>query len=101
MSPPLQIRVSPQTLTQIEVAVEWWARNRPSAPNAVHHDVAEMPNVLSTQPGVGAPARRGRVKGLRRVTLTRVRYYIYYRVSEGFLDVLAFWHTSRGEQPRV
>ena len=60
-----------------------------------------MLNILSTQPGVGAPARRGRVKGLRRVSLRRVRYYIYYRVSEGFLDVLAFWHTSRGEQPRV
>ena len=41
------------------------------------------------------------VKGLRRVNLARVRYYIYYRVSEGFLDVLAFWHTSRGGQPRV
>jgi len=60
-----------------------------------------MLTVLSTQPGVGAPARRGRVKGLRRVNLSRVRYYIYYRVSEGFLDVLAFWHTSRDAQPRV
>ena len=60
-----------------------------------------MLTVLSKQPGVGAPSRRGRVKGLRRVNLARVRYYIYYRVSEGFLDVLAFWHTSRGGQPRV
>ena len=77
------------------------ARNRPSAPNAIHLDVAEMLTVLSMQPGVGAPARHGRVKGLRRVTLTRVRYYIYYRVSDSFLDVLAFWHTGRGAQPRV
>lgn len=101
MSPPLQIRLSPQAQTQIEQAAEWWARNRPSAPNAIHHDVAEMLTILSTQPGAGAPARRGRVKGLRRVNLSRVRYYIYYRVSEGFLDVLAFWHTSRVGQPRV
>lgn len=49
----------------------------------------------------GAPARRGRVKGLRRVTLTRVRYYLYYRVSGGILEVLAFWHTSRGRQPAM
>jgi hypothetical protein len=60
-----------------------------------------MLSVLSTQPGVGAPARRGRVKGVRRVNLTRVRYYIYYRVSGNFLDLLAFWHSSRGGHPRV
>jgi plasmid stabilization system protein ParE len=101
LSPPLQFRVSPQARTQIEEAAEWWARNRPSASNAIHHDVIEILTVLSTQPGVGAPARRGRVKGLRRVNLARVRYYIYYRVAEGFLDVLAFWHTSRGGQPRA
>ena len=101
MSPPLQIRVSPQALTQIEEAAEWWAQNRPFARDAIHHDVAEMLSVLSTQPGVGAPARPGRVKGLRRVSLVRVRYYIYYRVSEGFLDVLAVWHSSRGGRPRV
>jgi hypothetical protein len=51
--------------------------------------------------GKCAPARRGRVKGVRRVNLTRVRYYIYYRVSASFLDVLAFWHTSRAGHPRV
>lgn len=60
-----------------------------------------MLTVLSMQPGVGAPARRGRVKGVRRVNLARVRYYIYYRASNGFLDVLAFWHNSRGGQPRL
>ena len=47
--------------------------------------------VLATQPGIGAPARRNRAKGLRRINLKRVRYYLYYRVSGNFvLDVLAF-----------
>ena len=101
MSSPLEIRVSPQALAQIEGAAQWWARNRSSAPNAIRHDVAQILAILSTQPGVGAPARRGRVKGLRRVTLTRVRYYLYYRASGGVLEVLAFWHTRRGRQPHV
>ena len=73
-----------QALAQIEEAVRWCTRNRPSAPDAIPKDVAEMVAVLSTQPGVGAPARRGRVKGARRVNLTRVRYDIYYRVSGNF-----------------
>jgi len=60
-----------------------------------------MLNVLRTQPGIGAPARRTRAKGVRRVILARVRYYLYYRVSGEFVDILAFWHTSRGRQPRV
>ena len=101
MTPPLEIRVSPQALAQIEEAAEWWVQNRPTAPGAIRQDVGEILTILSTQPGVGAPARRGRVKGLRRVTLARVRYYLYYRVSGGILEVLALWHTSRGRQPRI
>ena len=101
MTSARKIRVSPRALAQIEQAAEWWRRNRPSAPGAIHHDVAEMLNVLAAQPGIGAPARRSRAKGVRRVTLPRVRYYIYYRVSGEFVDVLAFWHTSRGRGPPV
>lgn len=100
MSSPLEIKVSAQAFAQIEAAAEWWVRNRTSAPNAIRHDVAQILAVLSTQPGVGAPARRGRVPGVRRVNLTRVRYYLYYRVSGAVLEVLALWHTSRGREPR-
>ena len=41
-----KIRVSQRALSQIEEAAEWWALNRPSAPNAIHQDVAEMLDVL-------------------------------------------------------
>jgi hypothetical protein len=47
-----------------------------------------MLDVLCTQPGIGAPARRSRAKGVRRATLARVRYYIYYRVSGELLTCL-------------
>lgn len=101
MTEPLRIRVSPQALAQIEEAAEWWARNRPAAPGAISQDVAAILTVLANQPGVGMPARRGRVKGLRRVSLPRIHYYLYYRISDGILEVLAFWHTSRGSPPRI
>jgi plasmid stabilization system protein ParE len=98
---PLRIQVSPQAFAQIEEAAEWWARNRPAAPGAIRQDVADILDVLVRQPGIGMPTRRGRIKGLRRVNLDRVHYYLYYRVSEGVLEVLAFWHTSRGRSPRI
>ena len=43
--------------------------------------------------------RRSRVRGTRRAILPRIRYYLYYRVSGGALEVLAFWHMSRSRQP--
>lgn len=101
MNQPLRIQVSPQAFAQIEEAAEWWTRNRPAAPGAIRQDVADILNVLVHQPGIGMPTRRGRIKGLRRVNLDRVHYYLYYRVSEGVLEVLAFWHTSRGRPPRI
>lgn len=103
MSEPLRIRISPQALAQIEEAADWWAKNRLAAPGAIRQDISEILTVLVLQPGIGMPTRRGRgrVKGLRRVTLDRVRYYLYCRVSEGALEVLAFWHTSRGQPPRI
>ena len=85
MSEALSIRVSAQALVQIEEACDWWAKNRPAAPGAIRHDVVEILGILVHQPGVGTPARRGRIKGLRRVTLDRVHYYLYYRVADGVL----------------
>ena len=73
--------------------------NRPSAPGAVRGDVAEILAVLRIQPGAGAPARRSRVRGVRRALLPRIRYYLYYRVSGSTPQVLAFRHMSRSSQP--
>jgi plasmid stabilization system protein ParE len=101
VSEALRIQISPQALAQIEEAAEWWAKHRPAAPGAIRQDIAEILAVLVLQPGLGMPARRGRIKGLRRVTLDRARYYLYYRVAEGALEVLAFWHTNRGRVPRI
>jgi plasmid stabilization system protein ParE len=101
VSEALRIRISPQVLAQIEEAADWWAKHRPAAPGAIRQDIAEVLSVLVLQPGVGIPTRRRRIKGLRRVTLDRVSYYLYYRVTDGTLEVLAFWHTSRGRLPRI
>lgn len=101
MSPTLFTRVSPQALTQIQEAAQWWSIYRPAAPGAIRQDIAEMLEVLIRQPGLGTPARNKRIRGLRRVILHRVSYYLYYRVSQDTLEILAFWHTSRGKPPRI
>ena len=55
--------------------------------------------VLAIEPGIGAGARSATLKDVRRVTLLRIRYHLYYRVVGNSLEVLAFWHTSRGRDP--
>ena len=101
VSPPLQIKVSNDAQAQIGEAAAWWAKNRPFALGAVREDLDRILGLLSVNPGIGARARRAKLQGVRRVTLSRVRYYVYYRVSGDALEVLAFWHTSRGRQPQL
>jgi plasmid stabilization system protein ParE len=96
---PLQIKVSRHAQAQIEEAATWWAENRPRAPGAVRQDLDRILGLLSVEPGIGARARRATLEGVRRVTLSRIRYYMYYRISGNVLEVLAFWHTSRGHEP--
>ena len=42
-----------------------------------------------------------RAKGVRRLLVGRIRYFIYYRVISGKVEVLAVWHVSRGRQPSL
>ena len=99
MKPPLQIKVSDDASAQIEEAASWWAEHRPAAPGAVREDLERILRLLSVEPGIGTPARSTTLRNVRRVTLSRIRYYLYYRASGDSLEVLALWHTSRGRPP--
>jgi plasmid stabilization system protein ParE len=57
--------------------------------------------LIAAQPRVGAIARNTRLADVRRLHLARVHYHLYYRVGRGAIEVIAFWHTSRGEAPPI
>ena len=101
MSTPLQIEITDDARAHIAAAATWWDENRPSAPGAVLQDLDRILGLLSMQPGMGTRARRVKLAGVRRVTLSRIRYYLYYRVVDDALQVLAFWHTSRDRVPNL
>lgn len=50
---------------------------------------------------MGTRARGARLSEVRRVTLPRIRYFLYYRVTDNVLQVLALWHASRGQEPSL
>jgi plasmid stabilization system protein ParE len=96
---PLRLDITDTARAQISAASAWWAENRPAAPDAIRDELERLFDLLRVQPAIGTVARRATLPGVRRVTLTRVRYYLYYRVTPNAIQVLAFWHTARGSEP--
>jgi len=45
--------------------------------------------MVALVPALGAPARSARLPDVRRVLLRRTQYYVYYRVVDNTLQVLA------------
>jgi plasmid stabilization system protein ParE len=81
---------------EIAVASKWWRHNRYKAPSAFDDDLADAITDVRREPGLGVPTFGTKRTNVRRVTLSRVRYYVYYRVDDDdALVVLAVWHTSR------
>ena len=98
MRQPLDIEISDLAKAQIRSAEDWWRLNRPKAPNAIREELERASVLMSIQPGSGALARNISLAGVRRLHLARVRYYIYYWLlaDPERIEILAFWHESRG-----
>ncbi len=97
----LRVKISLRAAEQVRKAGEWWATNRPAAPGAIGADFGEAISLLAEQPGIGAKYEGSRTPGVRRLFLGRVSYFVYYKAEDGSLNVLAFWHSSRGHQPSL
>jgi plasmid stabilization system protein ParE len=97
----VNVRVTKRAQAQIDGAARWWDENRDLAPEAFDEDLAEAFLLLSVESGVGAPVLRTRAQGVRRLHLARIRYHLYYPIRGDRVEVLAFWHTSRGGGPSV
>jgi plasmid stabilization system protein ParE len=75
--------------------------NRDKAPHAFKEELERGFALISQRPDVGAVATNVKLKGVRRIHLARVRYYLYYREKEGRVEVLALWHSSRRRNPTL
>jgi plasmid stabilization system protein ParE len=93
------IRITRRAARQIEEAADWWAANRASAPDAIAEELEQAYSVIAMHPGIGSVARSSALHGVRRILLNRITYYLYYREAGDRIDVLAFWHASRGSGP--
>ena len=97
----LTVRIKPRAQREIERAAEWWAGNRLAAPGTIREDLESALAMLLLEPGVGTKVETPSIEVVRRPYLPRVRYFMYYRVRGNDLEVIAFWHASRGEGPAL
>ena len=100
---PLPIVVTASAAAAIREAADWWSENRDSGSAPVADELERAFELIATHPAIGASARNVGLPGVRRVHLSRIRYHLYYHASPAGdrIEVLAFWHTSRGSDPRL
>ena len=97
----LRLRITHRAASEIERAQAWWCVNRPAAPLAFSDDFKAAMSLLSNQSGIGVKIGNRRLKGVCRLHLGRVRYFVYYRVKGDELVVLSVWHSSRRSAPSL
>lgn len=78
-----RIRFEPRAVAEIIAARQWWLANRPVAPEAFDEEFDRARDFIRSMPHAGQPVRSSRLPELRRVLLGRIRYHLYYEVSEG------------------
>ena len=94
------LRVTRKAERQIRQAADWWHENRPIAPNLLHVELTRGFELITSQPNLGTLIPDPDLDGIRRLHLAKIRYHLYYRViGDQAVEVLAFWHTSRGNAP--
>jgi plasmid stabilization system protein ParE len=97
LSPRLPLQITRRAAREIRSASQWWDENRPAAPDAFRDAIEKAFELIRTQPNMGVVATNVKLLGVRRIHLSRVRYYLYYRVKTKpkAVEVVALWHTSR------
>ncbi|MBI4692751.1 MAG: type II toxin-antitoxin system RelE/ParE family toxin [Gammaproteobacteria bacterium] len=96
---PRRVKIAARAARQISEPACWWAESRPDAPGAIAADFAQTVALLARHPGVGAEYAGARIRGVRRLYLNRVGYFVYFTAGNEELHVLAFWHAARERQP--
>lgn len=93
----MRIRFRSRAAEQIREADAWWREHR-SRTELLQQELRRALTFLRETPHAGAQASQW--PHVRRFYLRRVGYFIYYRIGEEYVDVLAFWHEARGTSPR-
>lgn len=96
-----RLRVVPVAQRQIRQAAHWWQENRSAAPGLFREELERAFDLITTHPELGVRSPEVGSGRVRRLHLSGIRYYLYYRPEDDLISVLALWHASRGSLPKI
>lgn len=80
---------------QIREAERWWRRERSKAPTAFTDELREAFTLLLAHPLAGRPIDDDRFRAVRRLSLNRTHYYLYYEISGLEVVIVGLRHQHR------
>jgi len=100
---PLPVETSKLAARHIRQLEEWWRINRTSAPNAVREEIERALGLIAAQPRIGPRAFDVELAGVRRIHLSRIWHFLYYRIiiEPDRIELLALWGDSREDGPPI
>jgi hypothetical protein len=103
MRDPLPVEISRLAAQHIRELESWWRRHRKAAPNAVREELQRILGVIRITPFSGHRATDVELENVRRIHITRIWHFLYYRVHNDpeRIELLAMWSDSRGEGPPI
>ena len=103
MTEHLPVRITALAARQIRDAETWWRLYRTAAPHAIQQELQRTFSLIAAQPNAGGHATNVKLPRVRRVYLPRIKYHVYYHVTgePACVEVVAFWHARRGDDPPV
>lgn len=93
--------MSKQASADVLAALRWWKTNLGSIPSPLVAELRRARRQLERLPLSGVEVEDAGLLGVRRLTLWRARYSLFYEVDESrrVVTVLRIWHTSRRGKP--
>jgi len=103
MREPLPVEISRLAAQHIRELEFWWRTNRTAAPNAVREELQRILRIITITPFIGPRATDVELENVRRIHISRIWYFLYYRVLSDpeRVELLALWSDSREEGPPI
>jgi hypothetical protein len=95
------IEYTPSADKSLFEVLEWMTANDVDS-RRFEEELSRKETLLEVTPHIGAPVIEARTPGVRWLVFS-TRHLLYYRVNEktGTVELLLFWHSSRGTRPKL
>jgi hypothetical protein len=98
----VKLDFAPRAGREIGRALEWWAENRPDAPDLLSDELGEYFDKLKATPHLGAPWGELRGQEVRKVLLPRTKKKLFVmHPAPDALRIVCFCGGQRGRDPKL